>query len=48
MSKIKVGGNEVEVESGKGAKAAIKSDKEKEERRGEIIEIDIDDIDEED
>ena len=47
VSKIKVGGSEVEVESGKGAKAEIKSEKEKEERRGEIIEIDIDDLDEE-
>ncbi|KSW12696.1 chromatin protein Cren7 [Pyrodictium occultum] len=45
VSKIKVGGSEVELESGKGAKASITG--EKEERRGEVIEIDIDDIDEE-
>jgi len=48
VSKIKAGGSEVEVESGKGARAAIKSSREKEERRGEIIEIDIDNVDEED
>lgn len=43
ISKIKVGGEEVEVEAGQ-KKAALKSGEAKEEKReGEIIEIDIDD-----
>ncbi|ABM80762.1 hypothetical protein [Hyperthermus butylicus] len=42
VSKIKVGGDQVEVETGSGAKARLAGEKEKEERRGEVIEIDID------
>jgi predicted RNA-binding Zn-ribbon protein involved in translation (DUF1610 family) len=42
ISKIKVGGESVEIETGKGAKATMQGKKEEEEkRRGEIIEIDI-------
>ncbi len=41
ISKIKVGGNEVEVEAG-AKKAAISSPKQEQKREGEIIEIDID------
>lgn len=41
ISKIKVGGNEVEVEAG-AKKAAIKEEKPTEKREGEVIEIDID------
>ena len=41
ISKIKVGGNEVEVEAG-AKKAAIKEEKTPEKREGEVIEIDID------
>ena len=41
ISKIKVGGNEVEVEAG-AKKAAIKEEKPPEKREGEVIEIDID------
>ena len=49
VSKIKVGGDEVEVEAAGKKKELKGKKKEKEERKeeGEIIEIDLDDIEEE-
>jgi uncharacterized Zn finger protein (UPF0148 family) len=42
ISKIKVGGDEVEVEAGQKKAAISSSEKQQEKREGEIIEIDID------
>ena len=46
ISKIKVGGESVEIEAGRGAKASMKSEGKEEKRQGEIIEIDIDEDEE--
>ena len=45
ISKIKAGAEGVEIESAKG-KRALKSEKEKGERRGTIIEIDLEELEE--
>jgi len=47
VSKIKAGGSSVEIESKKGVKKIGEEEEEKERDRGEVIEIDISDLDEE-
>lgn len=42
ISKIKAGGDEVELETSSGTKAVMSEDKSGEKREGEVFEIDID------
>jgi predicted RNA-binding Zn-ribbon protein involved in translation (DUF1610 family) len=46
VSKLKVGGEEVELETGSGRKAKLGAEKKEEKREGVIFEIDIDEDEE--